>query len=104
MTNARAAALASLAALAIAGAARAEPKKNPACVKVSSEARARPVGYDHVVTITNSCERAAACVVSTDVAPDPIRATVDPKKTIELTTFRGSPARVFTPKVECSLP
>jgi hypothetical protein len=41
--------------------------------------------------------------VSTDVAPDPIRADVPAKQTVELTTFRSSPASVFKPKVECTL-
>ncbi len=61
---------------------------------------ARALGYDHVVVIDNGCDRAAACTVSTDVAPDPIQATVDAKKTVELTTFRSSPASTFKPKVE----
>ena len=61
------------------------------------------VGYDHVVIIENGCEKAAECVISTDVAPEPITATVPARSKVELTTFRGSPASVFTPKVECKL-
>lgn len=81
----------------------AQPKPTPACIRSRGEARARAVGYDHVVTIENGCDRAAACAVSTDVAPEPIHATVEAKQTVELTTFRNSPASVFKPRVECAL-
>lgn len=83
----------------LAPALSAEP--GPACIKSRGEARARVIGYDHVVIIDNRCDRPATCVITTDVAPDPITATVDAKKTVELTTYRGSPASTFTPKVEC---
>jgi hypothetical protein len=102
----RLAALASIAIvtlLALAPATQAQPKPMPACVKTSSEVRARAVGYDHLVAIENTCEKPAACTVSTDVAPEPLQVTVEPKKTVELTTFRGSPAREFKPTVSCKL-
>lgn len=75
----------------------------PACVKSRGEARARVIGYDHVVILESGCDRKATCVVRTDVAPEPITAEVPPRKTVELTTFRGSPATAFTPRVECEL-
>lgn len=92
---------ATLALLAIAADARAEP--TPACVRSRGEARARVIGYDHIVIIENGCDKSVSCVISTDVAPDPITVTVEAKKTVELATFRGSPATVFKPKVECKL-
>jgi hypothetical protein len=97
--------LAVLSALGLPGAAaHADPAGTPACVKFWGQPIPSGPGYNHVVTIENGCERAVACVVSTDVAPDPIQATVESKKRVELTTFRGSPARVFTPRVKCSYP
>lgn len=75
----------------------------PSCIKSRGEARARALGYDHVVVIENGCGKPAACTITTDVAPDPITAKVDAKKTVELTTFRGSPASTFKPKVVCKL-
>jgi hypothetical protein len=89
-----------LALLAFAATARAS---NPACIKWHATPYARTTGYDHVVTIENGCDKPALCTVSTDVAPDPIQATVPPKDKIELTTFRGSPASTFRAKVDCSL-
>jgi hypothetical protein len=92
-----------LALVALAPATRAEPKASPACIKSWGEPRARAIGYDHVVVIENNCDKPASCVISTDVAPEPIQATVDPKQRVELTTFRNSPATAFKPKVECKL-
>jgi hypothetical protein len=91
-----------LALLALAAGTAAQTK--PACVRTWSEARARAVGYDHVVGIENLCDKPAHCTISTDVAPDPIEATVDPKKSVELTTFRSSPAREFKAKIDCRTP
>ena len=53
--------------------------------------------------IENGCDRPAICVVSTDVAPEPIQATVPARQRVELVTFRGSPASAFKPKVECKV-
>lgn len=75
----------------------------PPCVEVSSEARYRGYGYDHIVRIANGCERAATCDVSTDVNPTPERTTIPSKEQVEILTFRGSPAREFVPRVECKL-
>lgn len=83
--------------------ARAQKEPPPACVTSRGEARARAVGYDHVVTIENRCTRPAACVVSTDVAPELLHVTVPSKDRAELTTFRGSSSSVFTARVECKL-
>lgn len=81
---------------------RAE-RKAPACITWRSQAVLAPLGRNHVVTIENGCDKPASCIVSTDVAPDPIQATVPAKQTVELVTFRGSPSSTFTAKVECSI-
>ena len=97
----RAALLALFGLGALAAPARAE--KTPACVRWWGQVVSAGLGYNHVVGIENGCDRSAACVVSTDVAPDPIQATVPAKQKVELVTFRGSPASTFKPKVECKL-
>jgi hypothetical protein len=89
--------------LAAPATAHADKPAVPACVKWSGQTVATAVGYNHVVTIENGCDKTAACTVSTDVAPDPIHATVASKERTELVTFRGSPSYTFKPKVECSL-
>jgi hypothetical protein len=83
--------------------ARGEPVPSPTCVRAWPEARYRPYGYDHIVHIHNACTETAACVVSTDVNPEPILATVPPTEEVEVLTFAGSPARTFTPNVWCQL-
>lgn len=97
----RAALLALLGVGALAVPARAE--KTPACVRWWGKVVSTVSGYNHVVGIENGCEKPAACVISTDVAPDPIQATVPAKQKVELVTFRGSPSSTFKPTVNCTL-
>jgi len=78
------------------------PRSSPACVTVRSEVRYRAYGYDHLVHLKNGCPKAAKCTVTTNVNPTPIRVIVPPGKTTTVLTFKGSPARRFTPKVSCS--
>ncbi len=93
-----AAAGAALLAVAIAPAALA---KDSPCVGVSSQALYRAYGYDHIVHLVNRCDDAAACDVFTDVNPEVIHATVPARDEVDVLTFRGSPARTFTPHVTC---
>jgi hypothetical protein len=77
------------------------PRRLPACIDVRTEARFRNYGYDHLVTVRNGCDQAQACDVSTNVSPDASRVTVQAHSEAEVLTFRGSPAREFTAKVDC---
>jgi hypothetical protein len=95
--------IAPLVILALGAFAAAARAAMPACVRWSPLTVATGVGYNHVVEIENGCDKAAACVVSTDVAPDPIEATVPAREKIELVTFRGSPSYTFKAKVDCTL-
>ena len=71
------------------------------CIGVSAQAVYRNYGYDHIVYLTNRCDGDAVCDVSTDVNPEPSHVSVPVNSSIEVLTFRGSPARAFTPKVAC---
>ncbi|MCA9609153.1 MAG: hypothetical protein KC619_26310 [Myxococcales bacterium] len=75
----------------------------PDCVTVRGEARWGADAYNHVVVIQNGCERAASCQVATNVNPEAISVEVPAGQTREVLTFRGSPAREFTPRVRCEL-
>jgi len=76
---------------------------NPAaCIEARGDVRYGALGYDHYVSVVNSCDRAFDCTVKTDVNPSPIDVAVPPLQTVVVLTFRGSPARVFTPIVTCS--
>lgn len=77
------------------------PEPGLLCIVSWPEARYRNYGYDHIVHIANQCSTRSICVVSTDVNPNPIEATVPAGEHVEVLTMRGSPAREFTPRVEC---
>lgn len=75
----------------------------PACVKVSTNARNTGLGFNHIVTLANGCEKKAVCTVATDVNPTPQTAEVAPGATTEVLTFLESPASTFVAKVACVL-
>lgn len=86
-----------------AGAPAPPPPPVPACVRVATESRWVPYGYNHVVILENGCSKAATCKVSTDVNPQVQTVEVDVAKTVEVTTIMASPASQFVAKVSCSL-
>ena len=100
----RALSLLLLLGLAVAAAARpAAAGPEESCIKSWGEARFGALAYNHIVHIANACAPDAECTVSTDVNPEPQKVTVPGKSEIEVTTFMGSPARVFTPHVKCKM-
>jgi hypothetical protein len=72
-----------------------------ACVEYWPEVRYRNYGYDHLVHLWNRCDVRAVCDVASDVNPKPVRVEIAARDRIEVLTFRGSPAREFTPQVDC---
>ena len=79
------------------------PAPIPACIRVATESRWVPYGYNHIVILENGCSKAATCKVSTDVNPQVQTAEVEPTKTVEVTTIMASPASQFVAKVTCNL-
>ena len=75
----------------------------PSCIDYEGIARYRAYGYDHVVRVTNGCEKRARCQVWTSVTPEKHRVDLRPDETEEVLTRTGSPAREFTPHVSCEL-
>jgi hypothetical protein len=84
------------------GPAPPPPKDNP-CIVSWPEARMQAYGYNHIVHVRDVCEAPADCVITTDVNPEPTKLFVPAKSEAEINTFLGSPARVFTPKVACTM-
>lgn len=76
-------------------------QQDPSCVEAFPEVRYRNYGYDHVVHLYSRCDVRAYCAVSTDANPNAVEVVVPPREHVEVLTFRGSPAREFTPKVSC---
>lgn len=77
------------------------PKKPGGCVDVSTEAAFASVGYDHIVTLTSACKKVMTCSVKTNVNPEPASVQLGPGESQSVVTWRGSPAREFTPDVTC---
>ena len=73
----------------------------PDCVRVTSQARWGAAGYNHIVTVANGCERPVSCEVATDVNPRPTHIDVPAGESREVTTYLDSPARAFSPRVQC---
>jgi hypothetical protein len=77
------------------------PPKPAKCVNVRTEARYAAYGYDHVVELENTCDKAMRCDVSTDVNPTPASVDLAIGETKSVLTYRGSPASEFKAQVEC---
>jgi hypothetical protein len=73
------------------------------CIQHRAEVRYGNLGYDHIVHLRNKCRTRATCAVSTNVNPKPTQAGVRAGEEVEVLTMRGSPAREFTPHVDCVL-
>jgi hypothetical protein len=73
------------------------------CIQSWPEARYRGLGYNHIVHLKNACARPAECDVATDVNPQAQHVSVAGGTAVEVNTFMGSPARVFVPKVTCTM-
>jgi hypothetical protein len=80
-----------------------ETGDHPACIEVRGHARYSGYGYDHVVTVRNGCDRAAVCAVSTSVNPQAANVSVAAAASSEVVMWRGSPAREFAPRADCTL-
>ena len=75
----------------------------PTCVVVAPQALNRGYGYDHIVEIKNGCDKPAACIIKTNVLPDPVERTVPPGQTERVLMQRGAPSGAFSPDVACKL-
>ncbi len=76
--------------------------KRPACVAAAAYIAPSYGGHDHIVSVHNACKKHVACEVYTDVAPQHLPQALPPGESIELVTFRGSPASVFVATVDCT--
>ena len=75
----------------------------PACLHVRAESRRGVTGFDHWVFIDSDCDLAAACDVSTDVNPETMTVTIQPRSTSSVLTASEASASKFTPYVTCQL-
>ncbi len=82
--------------------AQSAPGQRPACVSVTWTVRYGSESYNHWVTISNGCDALVRCTVRTNVNPAEASVELAPAQSRELNTFLGSPAREFTPTVNCT--
>jgi hypothetical protein len=78
-----------------------EKAPSSACWTVTTAAPYRGFGYDHIVTIANTCEKPIDCTARTNVNPEPTNARVPAHASVDVVTFRGSPSREFKADVQC---
>lgn len=81
-----------------------EASQKVKCVDSWAEARYRNYAYDHVVHLLSRCRTEVVCFVSTNVNPSAVRVELPAGAEMEVLTYRGSPAREFTPNVRCEFP
>ena len=93
--------LAVLVTTGVLGARAMSGPQTPPCIRSWPEVRYKNYGYDHIVHVGNDCRVRASCAVSSDVNPEPIQVFIPAGEQVEVMTSRGSPAREFTPRVEC---
>jgi hypothetical protein len=79
----------------------AHGQKPAKCEKVTLAAVYRGYGYDHEVTIENSCAKPIDCDVTTNSNPELTKIKVAAHATENVIMFHGSPAREFTADVAC---
>jgi hypothetical protein len=78
----------------------AEPAPTP-CVHAKAEAPYRGSGYDHIVKLENHGAKTVVCSVSSDVRPEPVIVSLEPKGRTEVLLWRGSPASTFKVRLGC---
>ncbi|MBW2461910.1 MAG: hypothetical protein JRH11_09695 [Deltaproteobacteria bacterium] len=73
----------------------------PDCVTVTGRAIYGALAYNHWVYVANDCDRTVNCTVGTDVSAETASVEVGPGERSETSTYLGSPASQFTPRVDC---
>ena len=78
-----------------------KPSDVSQCVNVRTEALYIVYGYDHHVHLTNGCDKAVRCEVTTGANPEPTTVALAKGEHQDIVMFRGSPASVVNAKVKC---
>lgn len=73
----------------------------PACLKWRLETPFRGYAYDHLVVLRSACSDTLHCDVATNANPETQHVQVAPGETKRVSTFVGSPARVFQLRLSC---
>lgn len=81
-----------------------EPPRPPEmdCVQGRTEVRATFPGYTHIVVLSNRCDAAFRCVVTTSASSSSVTADVPAHRHVHVVTSQGSPSSKFTFETTCS--
>ena len=80
-----------------------DPAPTDTCYRIDGAAPYLAYGYNHVVTVTNTCDQPLQCQVWTDVDPDKRALSVPPNRSRDVVIRLGSPARSFSAEGVCGL-
>lgn len=80
---------------------RNKEKAKP-CTSYKLETPYRGYGYDHTVTIENTCKHTEHCTVKASSNDDVLTLDVPGESTRSLIVRKGSPAREFSADVKCA--
>jgi hypothetical protein len=78
-----------------------KPAPKAPCEVVTKQVQYRGLGYQHAVTIRNTCDHEIACTIKASSNPETLTATVGPQATASVAVHSGSPAREFSAEVRC---
>ena len=71
------------------------------CVTFWAETRYAGLGFNHIVHLASECRFKAFCTVATNVNPEPQTVSLAAGARLDVITYMGSPASVFTAVVQC---
>jgi hypothetical protein len=71
------------------------------CITFWAETRYAGLGFNHIVHLASECRFKASCSVATNVNPEPQTVSLPASARLDVITFMGSPASVFTAIVQC---
>lgn len=72
------------------------------CVAIKSSAPYQAVGYGHLASVQNNCEKSVRCELWTDVDPQPRHVVeLESKGSTTVAFRRDSPSREFRVQVSC---
>jgi hypothetical protein len=77
------------------------PAQKKPCHEVKTSVQYRGLGYQHLVTIRNSCDHAINCTIKASSNPDSMSAQVEAKAVAEVVVNSGSAASEFSADVQC---
>lgn len=71
------------------------------CEEVTKQVQYRGLGYQHAVTIRNTCDHEIQCTIKASSNPETLHVSVGPQASESVMVHSGSPASEFSAEVLC---